>query len=191
MALHRIVGLAVCISISSVAPGVAADRVSNDRGRVFNEGGESPDHQGFNAVENVRSAVAEPRISGDLPEGTETTLREAFPVALQRIRNIPECRELFTALSADAIDKMTTSSYRATDARMETRVCQRGVSAFTSVSTSQVRLCRRFAKLGTEKAAAALIHEALHWAGLGEWPHDKDGLRASEIDRMVRKACDF
>jgi len=142
-------------------------------------------------VENRGRVDFEPRISGDLPKGTVKTLREAFSVAAQRVHDIPECRELFTVLGTDALEKMKTSLYRATTAQMEMRVCRRGASAFTYVSTPQVRLCRRFASLGTEQAATALIHEALHWAGLSEQPLDKDGPQPHDIDRMVKKACDL
>ena len=184
MALRGLVGLVLCVSFASVTPSAAADRVDDDRSS-------SPGHLESAEREGAEGLGVEPRISGDLPEQTETALREAFPVALQRVHEISECRELFTALGADALERMTTSMYRATTPQMEMRVCKRGASAFTYVSTPQVRLCRRFASLGTEQAATALIHEALHWAGLGEKPRDEDGLHPHDIDRMVRKACDL
>ncbi len=180
MTVRNLVGLVLCFSVTSVMPGLAADRVPSNGGEFL----AAP--VGADASANIA-----PRISGDLPEGTDSALREAFPVALQRIRDIAECRELFAALGADALEKMTTSMYRATTPRMEIQVCQRGASAFTYVSTPQVRLCRRFAKLGTEQAATTLLHEALHWAGLSEQPLDKDGPHPHDIDRMVKKACDL
>ena len=42
-----------------------------------------------------------------------------------------------------------------------------------------------------ECAAAVLIHEALHYAGLSEQPRDPQGMHARDIDRMVKKACGF
>ena len=184
MALRRIVGFVLCVSVMSVTPGVSADRVSLD-------GKEVSGAPGGVAAGGVESADAEPRISGALPRRTDGVLRQAFPVAQQRVRDLPECQGLFAALGADALEKLTSSIYYPTTAQMESRVCQRGVSAFTYVGSPQTRLCRRFAALGTDKAAVALIHEALHGAGLSEKPLDKDGLEPSDIDRMVRKACNL
>ena len=184
MAQRGLVGLVLCVSLASVTPAAAADRVDNDRWT-------SPAHPEFADVGNASLLDVEPRISGELPRQTEGALRDAFPVALQRVSDIAECRELFTTLGTDALEKMTTSMYRATTPEMEMRVCKRGASAFTYVSTPQVRLCRRFAALGTKQAATALIHEALHWAGLSEQPLDENALHPHDIDRMVKKACDL
>ena len=74
---------------------------------------------------------------------------------------------------------------------MERSFCRGGVSAVTVVECPQVRLCKRFASLGTVHAAATLIHEALHFAGMSEKPLDPQGLEPREIDRMVKKACGF
>lgn len=184
MALHRISASVMVVLIVSVTSGLAADLEAIGGGNLGGAmtGGD---------VERIETASMGPRISGTLPERTDAKLREAFPVALQRINDIEECQSLFTTLGADALEKFTTSSYRATTAQMEVRACQRGVSAFTYVGSPQTRLCRRFASLGTERAAATLIHEALHWAGLSEKPQDKDGLDARDIDRMVKKSCDL
>lgn len=184
MAQRSIIGLVLSASFLFVTPGIAADRVAND-------GGEFSAAAVGESGEGLESAAAAPRISGALNQRIDTRLREAYPVALQRVREIPECRELFSQLGADALAKFTTSIYYPTTAQMESRVCQRGVSAFTYVSSPQTRLCRGFSSLGAERAAVTLIHEALHWAGLSEKPLDKDGMDPRDIDRMVKKACDL
>jgi hypothetical protein len=184
MALRRIVGLVLCVSVISVTPGLAADRVPNDGGE-FSSAAVGADGMG------LESADAAPRVSGALSPRIDSRLREAFPVVLQRVSDIPECRELFTKLGTDALEKVTSSIYYPTTAQMESRVCQRGVAAFTYVGSPQTRLCRGFASLGAERAAVTLIHEALHWAGLSERPLDEDGLDPRDIDRMVKKACDL
>lgn len=141
--------------------------------------------------DTFEAATTGPRVSGTLPRFTDSRLREAFPLAVQRVRDVPECQELFIRLGADALEKLTTSVYYPATAHMENRVCRRGVAAFTYVGSPQVRLCRRFASLGPHQAAALLIHEALHWAGLNERPLGKDSLCASDIAGVVSTACDL
>jgi hypothetical protein len=184
MTLQRAVGLVLCVSFMFVPPGNAADRVPIEAvaASAAAIGAAAP---------ALGIGAAEPRISGALSPRIDRKLREAFPVALQRVNELPECRELFTRLGADALEKVTTAIYYPTTAQMEDRVCQRGVSAFTYVSSPQTRLCRGFSSLGAERAAVTLIHEALHWAGLSEKPLDEDGLDPRDIDRMVKKACDL
>jgi hypothetical protein len=184
MALRCIVGLVLCVSFMLVTPGIAADRVPNEAvaASAAAIGAAAP---------ALGIGDAEPRISGALSPRIDRKLREAFPVALQRVRDVSECRELFTRLGTDALEKFTSSIYYPTTAQMEDRVCQRGVSAFTYVSSPQTRLCRGFSSLGAERAAVTLIHEALHWAGLSEKPLDEEGMDARDIDRMVKKACDL
>lgn len=48
---------------------------------------------------------------------------------------------------------------------------------------------RRLRTLDTSHAAATLIHEALHYAGLTERPSDPRGLSTNEINRVVRTQC--
>ena len=42
-----------------------------------------------------------------------------------------------------------------------------------------------------ETAAVAVIHEALHHAGLTEAPHDRLAMTSIEITEMVEDACGF
>ncbi len=61
--------------------------------------------------------------------------------------------------------------------------------AFTSLGSAVTRLCPGFARLDDERAAVILLHEALHRAGLDEWPHDPDGLTPQGINELVREGC--
>ena len=182
MALRSTVGLVLGVSFLYANPILATDVVATDgvtvSGEAFVSDRRSLDSEG-----------TEPRISGTLPARIESRLREAFPVALQRVSDLPECRELFSRLGTDALERITSTIYYPTTAQMESRACQRGVVAFTYVGSPQTRLCRGFASLGAERAAVTLIHEALHWAGLSERPLDENGLDPRDIDRMVRQAC--
>jgi hypothetical protein len=133
----------------------------------------------------------DPRVSGTLYPRTLEKLQEAFPAAVERVRENPECNNLFAQLGSDGLEKLATSLYYRSTPAMERNVCQRGSVAFTFINSPQVRLCKRFASLGTERAATVLIHEALHFAGMTEQPRDPDGPYPSDIDRMVKKACNF
>jgi hypothetical protein len=73
---------------------------------------------------------------------------------------------------------------------MEMRVCPSAL-AYTLVGGAPTWLCRRFARLSDERAAAILLHEALHHAGMDEWPHDPQAAPASAINELVEDACQF
>lgn len=132
-----------------------------------------------------------PRISGNLFPPTLNMLREAFPVAIDRVREKPECRDLFAQLGSDGLEKLAASMYSRSTPVTEVTICRRGAAAYTYVNTPHVHLCRRFGSLNVQQAAAILIHEALHFAGMAERPADPQGFHPREIDDMVNKACDF
>jgi hypothetical protein len=69
-------------------------------------------------------------------------------------------------------------------------VCRRAC-AVTAVGKRPVKLCRHFAQLSDSHAAMIVIHEALHLAGLTEYPHDPDAMSGVAINRMVTEACDL
>ena len=142
-------------------------------------------------VASLEEALSIPRISGALYPRIHNKLQQAYPVAVEHLRENPECRDLFAQLGADGLEKLSTTSYRQSTMAMERSICRGGVSAVTVVECPQVRLCKRFASLATVPAAATLIHEALHFAGMSEKPLDPNGLDPHQIDRMVKKACGF
>jgi hypothetical protein len=112
-----------------------------------------------------------PRTAMFESEKTVTKLDEAFAVALERIREIPQCAGLFVELGADGSEMLATTLYMPTHPFDEQSLCQ-SAAAFTWVGGVHTRLCRRFSSLSTERAAMTLIHEALHHAGLTEKPAD-------------------
>lgn len=184
MTQRHTITLILCVAISVAGQVVASDLESIE-----------PAVSASAPASAVHAAVStdreEPRVSGDLYPRTEAKLQQAFPVALAHFRDNPECADLFARFGTDGLDKLVSSIYYPSNAAIEQRVCQGGVAAFTFIGGPQVRLCKRFASLGTERAAAVLIHEALHYAGLSEYPRDPQGMHARDIDRMVKKACGF
>jgi hypothetical protein len=132
-----------------------------------------------------------PRISGALYPKIHNKLQQAFPVAVDHLRNNPECRDLFAELGADGLEKLSMTLYRQSTMMLEKRFCRGGAAAFTVIRSPQVMLCKRFASLGTMQAATLIIHESLHYSGMSEWPKDPQGLEPREINNMVKKACGF
>ncbi len=115
----------------------------------------------------------------------------ATELALQRIEEIPECAEMFTALGADGPEVLTATLYFpvANPAR-RAKLCPKS-PAHTLVGASATWLCPDFKRLPVERAALVLIHEALHHAGLTEYPVDPKGMTSLAINRMVKKNCGF
>jgi hypothetical protein len=48
---------------------------------------------------------------------------------------------------------------------------------------------KRLRELFDEQAAMVIIHEALHHAGLSEYPQDPDGMTSRAINGMVMEQC--
>ncbi len=134
-------------------------------------------------------ALGVPRVMGALAPKVRIKLQRAYLVAVDHVRNNPECRDLFAELGANGLEKLSTTLYSQSTARVERRFCQGGVNAIAFIESPLVRLCRRFASLGVEQAATVLIHEALHFAGMGEWPRDPQGLNSREINALVKRSC--
>ena len=101
----------------------------------------------------------------------------------------PSCRELFGELERDGVEALRYSNYVPVRRGVETRICEAGAVAYTEVGSSVTRLCPTFARLVDGRAAITLIHEALHYAGLGEKPFDPNGLTSDQITRRVARAC--
>jgi hypothetical protein len=65
------------------------------------------------------------------------------------------------------------------------------ILAYTKVGGTPTWICRNFARISIESAAVAVIHEALHHAGLEERPHDRLAMSSVEITDMVKDKCGF
>jgi len=142
-----------------------------------------------------------PWILSSMPKSVSAKIGAGFELAVERVREVESCADLFAELGADGLEVLSTSLYHPVDSyRREVEVCGRnpGVSfegatnlAYTTVGGSRTWICRHFARVSKETAAIALIHEALHHAGLNEKPHDRMAMSSLEITRMVKRACEF
>ena len=136
----------------------------------------------------VEAAMVAPRINRRMPSRLRSTLESGFELAAQKLLHEPECRDLFADLGVDGLEMLSTTLYYRASLKMEKQVCPRAFS-FTLVGGAPTWVCQRFAGLNNRRAAAVLLHEALHHAGMDEWPHDPDGLSPAAIDDLVEEAC--
>ncbi len=143
----------------------------------------------------------EPWIHHKMDPRVREKLEAGFGLAVDRVREIKECADLFTRLGSDGIDMLKTGLYLPVHSyRHEIVVCGRNPAvnslgarnlAYTKVGGTPTWICRHFSRVSTETAAIAVIHEALHHAGLNERPHDRMAMSSVEITEMVTTACGF
>ena len=126
-----------------------------------------------------------------MPPYVRSKLGVAFEMAIRRVTEVPECRELFTDLGADAVEMLRTTLYFTIKSYRDESVKCRNAQAYTYVSEAPTFVCRNFSRLPDELAAIVLIHEALHHAGLTEAPQDPTAMTAFVISVMVAKNCDL
>jgi hypothetical protein len=135
-----------------------------------------------------RSEQPRPRISSRVASNVRARLEAGFDIALDRLHRRAECRELFAELGEDGVGVLSRTLYYPADLAHERQLCH-GALAFTMVGAAPTWVCHRVCRLPDHAVAVMLLHEALHHAGLDEWPHDPRGLRPRAIDRRVRRAC--
>jgi len=116
-------------------------------------------------------------------------IRVGFAMAVAQSRDVPQCGALFRDLGADAGELLGRSYYVPAELNWGKQACPAGVLASTLVGSPLTRVCSGFGELGKKAAALVLLHEALHFAGLPERPHDPGAMAASEINDMVRERC--
>jgi len=134
-------------------------------------------------------AVCEPTISPKVSVKNRRKFLDAFDFALERVQKSPKCRGLFTELGADGVNALDMIVVLPIGrAQAQGGVC-RGISAYTLVGGGPIWLCRDFSRLSDIQAAMVIIHEALHHAGLSEYPQDPDAMTSTLINQMVRKHC--
>ena len=153
------------------------------------------------AVAAAVKVPVQPWIHSEMPKRVKATLEAGFDLAVQRVREVESCSALFEALGADPIETLSTGLYFPVDShRREIEICGRNSAtssrgaenlAYTQVGAAPTWICRHFSRVSPETAAVAVIHEALHHAGLTEWPHDRTAQTSIEITRMVQDACEF
>jgi hypothetical protein len=143
----------------------------------------------------------EPWIHPTMPADIRAKLDAGLELAAERLREVEACYELFTRLGVDGFEMLSSTRYLQVGSHLrEVQVCKRNVAAsswgtkniaFTKVRSQWTWICRDFARVPDEAAAVAVIHEALHRAGLSEWPSDRLAMTSEEITRMVKKKCEF
>lgn len=154
-------------------------------------GGTSAIPETFALASAVSVAEIEPWISNRMPHKARAKLEAAFDLALQRLREVPECAELFRRLGADGVEMLRTALYFPIGSpTKEVEMCGTA-DAFTYVGDAPTFLCRKFYRLTDERAAMVVVHEALHHAGLTEWPSDPEGMKSIAINQMVSEGCGF
>ena len=160
------------------------------------------------AVEAVAVTVAagdqepiKPWIHRSMPNRVSARLEAGFELAVDRVREVETCSELFSRLGADGLETLASGLYFPVDSyRREIEACGRNAAAnsrgaenlaYTTVGGAPTFICRNFVQVSTETAAVAVIHEALHHAGLTERPLDRMAMSSIEITEMVKTACEF
>jgi hypothetical protein len=134
-----------------------------------------------------------------MPAPVKEKLEAGFEIAVERIRSVKACADLFNRLGADGIEMLKTGLFFPVDTyRREVEVCGRNPGgqtrfsknlAYTTVGGAPTWICRDFSKVTDMHAASTVIHEALHHAGLSERPIDRTAMSSVEISKMVKKAC--
>ncbi len=123
---------------------------------------------------------------------TRVKLAAALRLAAQLVTSVRSCAALFSDLGADGLERLRINHYRSAVYADALNVCRRGrgAAAFTLVGSPITTLCPAFDELTVEAAAHVVLHEALHSAGLTEWPLDPDAQDSRSINRAVQLACD-
>ena len=138
---------------------------------------------------DVKPERIEPNVRWGVMPDVALKIRTGFAVAVSRATNGGACTALFHDLGADPVELLGRSLYYPAASNGDNPACANGMMAFTSVGTPVTWVCDRFRRLSTEEAALALLHEALHFAGLPEQPHDPNAMTSSEINDMVKDRC--
>lgn len=141
------------------------------------------------SLEGGTQTICKPTISSRVSAKNRWKISQAFQVALERVLEVPECRELFAELGADGTDSLGRVVFLPVGREgARGNVCRRS-SAYTLVGGGPIWVCREFSRLSDTQAAMVIIHEALHHAGLTEYPRDADGMTSRAINHMVMKRC--
>ncbi|HUK14190.1 MAG TPA: hypothetical protein VLW17_12885 [Thermoanaerobaculaceae bacterium] len=135
---------------------------------------------------NARSAAAKPHVDAALAPLLKVRLFEAYDLARRQVSLEPRCGALFGNFGAAGAESLARTRYRSGEGLAG---CLRQAAAFTCVGCLQTVLCPAFSNLDTVNAAAILIHEALHQAGLPERPPTPDAMSSLEITRVVETSC--
>jgi hypothetical protein len=130
----------------------------------------------------------EPWIHPSMPEAMRSKIERAFEIAGQRVRQRPECAELFSPFGVDGAALLARSLYLPAGPHRQTTRC-RHAFAVTEIGGPTTWVCRKVTAHSDERVAVALIHEALHHAGLCEYPQNRTAMLSGEINDLVMESC--
>jgi hypothetical protein len=139
----------------------------------------------FGVLERV-----DPWIHTSMPRCMREKIEVAFQIAVDRVREIPACGALFEELGADGVEMLTSTLYYPAPLQRQTTRCRHSF-AIARVGSPIIWVCRKVTVHGDERVAVALLHEALHLAGLEEDPHGRRAQCSGAINVMVMKNCGF
>ena len=148
---------------------------------------------GPKAHTNINQLSSRTVLAGYFPAQARIKLTSAIKVATKRVRKNQRCRSLFDPYTTNGVEAFELTSYHLAGPGSRVDACgQQGVVAFTTVGGHRTHLCSAvFSRLNTPRAATVLIHEALHRAGMSEWPLDPEGKTSAEINLMVQRSCNL
>jgi hypothetical protein len=129
-----------------------------------------------------------PWISSQVAKPIRSRIEASFELAKHRLSENPECQDLFADLGTDGLETLSSTLYYPASAAHEKKLCV-GAWGYTTVGSAPTFLCRKFARISEKKGAMILLHEALHQAGMGEWPNDTKALTSKAINKLVANAC--
>ena len=157
-------------------------------------GGQATEISGRPLAATVSSGSAEdggPILQGQFPVRLRFQVLAAVELAARQFDREAGCRALFARFGTDGRKLLRRETYRVARSNRERQTCtRRSAAAFTTVGGSQTHLCpRRFTDLTVSRAAMILIHEALHHAGMPEWPAEPSAPTSQQLNRLIRERC--
>jgi len=138
----------------------------------------------------VSGSSRTPWTSPKMAEDLRRDLAGAVELAVRKLREEAPCRRLFEELGAEGEVVLARTLYYAAPVDQEKGFCRRA-SAATMVGARQTWVCRSFRRLAPNRAAAIVLHEALHHSGMSERPLDRHALDSLEINRLVEESCNL
>lgn len=109
-------------------------------------------------------------------------------MALARLE-VEACQGIFEPLGASGAATVESLRFRPPAGPLERRLCQAAAMLAYAGDPAVVVCPDRFAALPPAEQAGAVIHEALHVAGMGEAPAVAGAPTSGEITEAVREAC--
>ena len=138
-----------------------------------------------------KNPADQPKLSGYFPAKLRFQVSNALRLASDQLESSQTCRDLYRRYGVEGRAVLYSATYRVAQSDHGMSVCSdRSAAAFTSVGSSNTTVCAKlFATLSVHRAAVILIHESLHHSGMTEWPYDREALRSTEINTLIRDRC--